>query len=210
MKNKKHLNVDLEFLDNEDDEIPNQANINKFSVEKEEANYVEENTMKGNSRPWPRYWARMVDMILFSIVFAIFSAMFLPNLLREGTDIFFGIICAFVWVFVESVLLSSWGTTYGKWLLNIKLRTKKDEKLKFSDALNRSFSVWLKGMGLAIPIVTIFTMGGSYNYLRDNGQTEWDEKGGYVVNQKKIGVLRIIGVVIVMFFYSLLYLYGTE
>jgi hypothetical protein len=56
---------------------------------------------------------------------------------------------------VEGVLLSTWGTTPGKWLLRITLLDSTGNKLKFSAALSRSLYVWAWGLGIGFPYATV-------------------------------------------------------
>jgi len=95
-------------------------------------------------------------------------------------------------------LLSTWGTTPGKWLFRIKLRDKTGKKLNLYSALGRSFAVWLKGYGLGIPIISFFTLLMARSRLKKIGITTWDEAGGFVVTHCKIGGLR--SVIVVLFF----------
>src|SRR5262247_3675210 len=68
-------------------------------------------------RPWIRYWARMFDLTVFSLPVAFGLGVVAPNLFSGlVADQLFGISLLFVWVFVEALLLSLFGTTPGKWL----------------------------------------------------------------------------------------------
>jgi len=94
--------------------------------------------------------------------------------------------------FMEATLLTYIGTTPGKWLLNIELRTENGEKLKFTKALLRTWLVILKGLGLEIPIVSLITLDNAHSILTTQGITSWDNKLKLKVTHKKIGLKRII------------------
>ena len=112
-------------------------------------------------------------------------------------QILMGMILLFSWIFFEASLLSTFGTTLGKWLFKIKVRTQPyGEKLSFGNAISRSFSVWLIGLGLGIPIITLITQLVSYSKLKKSGKTSWDEEGGYQVIHDKIGPLQGVATVI--------------
>jgi uncharacterized RDD family membrane protein YckC len=141
-------------------------------------------------RPWVRFWARMIDyslllllMILVSMHFRFFFAFLQPVIVLT---------VLFIWVFIETLLLISWGTTPGKWLLSITLRDEYQHRLKLSDALNRSFSVWWLGMGVGIPIVSFITMIVAAVKLSNTGTTSWDQRNGYQVSHGKIGLIRTL------------------
>ncbi|MBL4596510.1 MAG: RDD family protein [Robiginitomaculum sp.] len=153
-------------------------------------------------RPWVRFWARSLDVYIFALIFGLVFGLFFN--LENVPDILFGMIALVVWVFIEAVLLSSWGTTPGKWLLKVRVQDH-GAKLEFSKALNRSFYVWFRGLGFGIPIITLFTQSTSYDRLKKQGITPWDEKGGLKVSHKKIGFVRItFAVLIVLMFFSLI------
>ena len=189
----KKLDIDLEFLDKK--EPVRVAPTPKPDTKEVQTEETSKARSTATTRPWIRYWARYIDIVAFSLVFGIFLGIFIPSVL-ESSNIFLTILILFVWIFAESSLLSSWGTTPGKWLLRINL-AGPNGKPEFSAALNRSFAVWLKGLGLGIPIISLFTLISSYNHLTKEGVTPWDKDGHFTVTHGKIGVIRIIVAIIV-------------
>ena len=87
------------------------------------------------------------------------------------------------------------GTTPGKFLLNIHFSLKDDKKIKFTQALSRSFKVWWRGLGIGIPIITLGTLITCYKNLKKMGETHWDRNGGFVVEHGEISLVRVILVV---------------
>ncbi|MFC1635215.1 RDD family protein [Planctomycetota bacterium] len=140
-------------------------------------------------RPWIRYFARIVDIFLFSLLIGIMLGMFAPSVLNLP-NAFLTMIILFAWIFQESILLANCGTTVGKWFFKIKVRNCRGQKLTFSDALNRSFGVWLKGMGAGVPLLNLISLLASRSNLKRNGITAWDEEGGFIVTHGKIGFFR--------------------
>ncbi len=151
-------------------------------------------------RPWVRYFARIVDVFLFSILVGFMLGMFAPSVLVIPSALL-GMIILFVWIFQESILLTNCGTTLGKWLFKIKVRNSNGQKLTFSEALNRSFSVWIKGMGAGVPILSLITLLTSRSKLKRDAITAWDEEGGFVVTHGKIGALRSVAIVVLLLSY---------
>lgn len=149
-------------------------------------------------RPWVRYFARLVDIFIFSLLAGFTIGMFAPGMLVIP-EFLLTIGILFVWVFQEAILLANCGTTPGKWLFNIRVRSSNGQKLQFSEALNRSFSVWLNGMGAGIPVVSFITQLSSRSKLKRDGITAWDEQGGYVVTHGKIGVLKSMAIAMILF-----------
>lgn len=189
----KKLDIDLEFLDKKEPVRVSQTP--KPEVKEVQSEKKPEVSAKATVHPWIRYWARYIDIVAFSLVFGIFLAIFMPSVL-ESSNIFLTILILFVWIFAESALLSSWGTTPGKWLLRISLAGPSG-KPEFSAALNRSFAVWFKGLGFGIPIISLFTLISSYNHLTKEGMTSWDKDGHFTVTHGKIGIIRIIAAIVV-------------
>jgi hypothetical protein len=101
-----------------------------------------------------------------------------------------------VWIVVESIFLSTWGTTWGKSLLKTQVRDNKGKKLTFYNALKRSFLVWFKGLGMGIPPIFIITLLVSYNELNKKGITSWDGAGNLIVTHKKMDIGYLIAAVI--------------
>lgn len=158
-------------------------------------------------RPWIRFWARMIDYSLLYLIFTFISsylgALFLP------VQPLFGMLILFIWIFVETLLIITWGTTPGKWLLCITLRNEFQHKLSFSDALNRSFSVWWLGMGAGLPIVFLITVIVAAVKLSNTGMTSWDRRSNYRVFHGKIGMLRSIIAILYFICYIWLFSWGS-
>jgi uncharacterized RDD family membrane protein YckC len=153
-----------------------------------------------NPRPWVRYFARSADYLLFSMVagFVIFFAIYsiapaVGDILIEVPEFFLSLFFTFVWNFVEAFLLSTTGTTLGKWLLGVSIHKVYGEKLTYQEALARSFAVWIRGIGLGIPIVSFVTAIIAYNDLTGKDKkTNWDLKGGFIVRHEKLHPLKVI------------------
>jgi uncharacterized RDD family membrane protein YckC len=150
-------------------------------------------------RPWVRYWARMLDINLFAMFF--WTAMsYYPYDISDISTTLIPMVMLFSWVFVESVLLFTIGTTPGKWLLKIKLTNADGKKISFPNAMQRSFLVWWRGLGTGFPIASLWTLITAETNLKKNGITSWDREGNFIVTHERIGALRTI---IVIFFFIL-------
>jgi len=141
-------------------------------------------------RPWVRFFARYIDVSLFSFLLRFFFPIFEIPILKN--EIVFTMIILFFWTWVESLFLSTIGTTFGKWLLKVHLSPKGNiKKITFSSALKRSFRVWFKGLAIGFPIVSLFTSIAAYSDLTKRGITSWDKDGGFKVTHEKIGYIKI-------------------
>jgi len=132
-------------------------------------------------RPWTRFWARILDYIVFVSLIFFISKTLLKLELNEGYSFLLYLTAVFIWVFVEAVFLSAFGATPGKWLFNITLRDNNGKKLRLVPALSRSMSVWFYGLGTGIPLLCFIGMGIQYNKLVHMKTTRWDAKRKYSI-----------------------------
>lgn len=162
------------------------------------------------TRPWVRYWARTLDMSLFSyfamallvgLGLAMISA-FGPSVIPEP-DPDGGALQTLLWsapfwllfvlsmTFVEALFMTMTGTTPGKWLLNVRVRDEHGQKLGFGAAFGRTLGVWFKGMAAFLPFLAPVTQVLAFFRLRNLGQTSWDERGGHQVIHRYVPGLNV-------------------
>jgi len=147
-------------------------------------------------RPWTRYFARLIDIIFFEVLlFLIIPKAIIFN------EFIFGLLILFLWIFMEAILLSTWGTTPGKWWLKIKVTSSRNEKLSLKDAFNRSFIIWWRGLAAGIPLINLVTLYNSYSVLKEYQKTTWDSKGDCVVSHEKVGIARTVVLVLLGIFF---------
>jgi hypothetical protein len=150
--------------------------------------------------PWVRLLARLFDYSLFFTLLHLIA--FRVDLNTYGwIPIEF-----FAWIPIETLLLWTWGTTPGKWLLKIELRKKNARRIPFEPALRRSFMVWFRGIGMGIAFVNILCMLSAYYRLKKTYITSWDRDEKFVVSCQELPHWRFylaIGFVILgLIFYS--------
>jgi len=156
-------------------------------------------------RPWIRFWARSIDVALFSftlgIVLGLLAIVGVPDPFRGLGGILSGVIWMLIFAGVEALFLERWGVTPGKKFLNIHVRTASGENLAYRDGFERSIRVLVQGLGLAIPIVTFFTLIYSYFRLKKHKVTLWDAHGGFTVQHGSIGkAMTVVTSTIIVFF----------
>lgn len=145
-------------------------------------------------RPWRRFWAKQIDVWIICIGMAILWGLTFPEQAANANDTAAGIVMLALFVPVDALIMSTFGTTIGKALLGITV-TNGGTRLTIGKAFNRSLNVWIKGLGLGIPIVSLFTMGSAYSDLKHSGRSSWDKDAGNVVSYRDIGAFSIIGAV---------------
>jgi len=162
----------------------------------------------GQHHPWRRFFARTVDTstigLLLFLLLAFAVGATVPAIAASfAKTIENPIIASFllylVWLPAEAAFLSLLGTTPAKWLFGIRVTHPNGDLLSFSDALNRSFLVWVRGVGLGIPVVALFTQLFAYRLLKRTGTTLWDTFAGAVVTHVRWGALRALVCTVVVF-----------
>jgi uncharacterized RDD family membrane protein YckC len=146
------------------------------------------------TRPWVRYWARSIDIALICIIVGIPIGAVLPDGLNNRlVDLLIQFLAVTLWIPIEAALIATFGCTPGKALLRVRVSNKNGSNLSFSQALSRSFGVWLMGLGTGlIPLVTLVTSLFAYNRLSNNGVTAWDRDGHFMVTHRKVGMVRTL------------------
>lgn len=148
--------------------------------------------------PWIRYLARMFDMACFGyfggIITYVVAALIDPKLADSWwieNDWAFLFLVMGLWMLFEPVLLNRFGTTLGKYILNVKIKSANGSNLTYAAGLTRSTGVFIIGLGLMLPIVSLVTMIVAYSGLTKNKTTPWDKKAQSIVLHGKIGGGRV-------------------
>ena len=142
--------------------------------------------------PWRRFLARGLDLTFGTLIlWAVLSLIFRVNVGNIGafgewllTFVEWGI-----WLPIEALLLSRWGTTPGKWIMGIRVEHEDGRKLTFAEAADRTWVVYIKGMGANIPIYNIYRLWKSYKAARDGEdddlEWEWSTNSVQVVKERE-------------------------
>lgn len=153
-------------------------------------------------RPWVRFWARKLDFLILTcltIVFLFLGIVPLGDLDEPDTKYLLVLGVVFAWILIEAIVLGVFGTTPGKSLFKIKLTKNNGSKVDLGDTFPRTFLVWIKGLGLGIPIVWIFTTLASYFSLKKKRAASWDTNMGLQITHEHIGGLRIFFAIMLFF-----------
>ncbi len=144
------------------------------------------------TRPWVRYWARTFDIYVALVFGSLAVGSVYPNAFdAPGSDQVWALFILIAWVFVESILIATIGTTPGKWLFKTRLIPPSGYRADFGTALSRSIKVWWRGLGIGFPLVTLVTLPTAYGNLKKDGITSWDKDEGFTVVHDRIGILRV-------------------
>lgn len=162
--------------------------------------------------PWRRYFARMLDTVLLGTLIWIVLAVVFAAMSNDLYRVFFGspglatnrisatILTLAVVAPVEALILGLTGTTIGKWVFGIRVTDAAGRSIGLVQAGLREAAVFLKGLGLGIPIVSLITMIAGYRMLKHDGATSWDYERPWVVTYRPAGaaqtILFVLGVLV--------------
>lgn len=152
--------------------------------------------------PVRRFLARIVDyeiiVVLIQLLLIVVLRVrpygkFLSCLVTYG--------CYFLMVPLEALCLSKFGTTPGKWLMGLQVRSRDGDLLSFYRAKEREWSVLRYGQGFGIPGWSVWRRYKSYQAYCQWPDMEWDEQCEYIYDNwggKRKAALAGVGCVIVL------------
>ena len=138
--------------------------------------------------PWRRYFARVLDILLYSITWSAFLAfVFHVNVLERSTaeTILDTLIEFIMMLFLEPLWLHKFGTTPGKFIFGLRIESAEGEYLSYTEGLERTLGVIGNGMGFNIPIYNLIRLWKSYRMCSENEMLPWDEYKSYTIKDTK-------------------------
>jgi uncharacterized RDD family membrane protein YckC len=145
------------------------------------------------ARPWPRYWARMLDVFLFLLLVAIPVAALFPVFYANVTHVadgqllyLLGLPFAMV---LDAIVYLLCGNTPGKWLGGIRVLDVNGRKVGFTQYLKRDFMVYFLALGFGIGLVALFTLISSH---KKSGSRQDSELGSRLGNTSIRDEIRLL------------------
>ncbi len=142
-----------------------------------------------------RFWARWLDLTLYSGIWWI-------SMWAARQDIEAALLNPWVmflqyvpWFALEPLLLHYFGTTPGKWLLDLEVRNHDGSRLDLAAAIRRSLRVMFTGVGFGWPFLALFCQALSVFTAKRLGTTLWDQSGGHRVTAGPLSPVRIVAMV---------------
>ena len=165
------------------------------------------------AKPILRFLARYIDNAIYLGAFFILSSIYFIVLGFLGGNISFlnntneYIIYVIMFIFlilIETIILTTFQTTAGKKFLNISINKKDNSEIKFKNAFKRTVLVWIRGLGLGIPLVSFITQLVAYGNLSTDNHTSWDKDANFeVINHSvpnwRIAVAFVIFILTIVF-----------
>ena len=137
---------------------------------------------------WRRYLARSLDLFLYGLLWYVIAVLVLHiNLFRSGfgQNIVNTVMQMLVMLAVEPLLLNRFKTTPGKAVFGIRVTQENGERLTFLQGFSRTLGVLIKGMGLSIPVYSLYTYYKSYERCKGREIQPWDEGISYTIKDTR-------------------------
>jgi formylglycine-generating enzyme required for sulfatase activity len=160
--------------------------------------------------PWRRFFARSIDfwaitppVVLLMVLGGLQVSSDFASWLQEPRSTWvIGFFAVPLVLAVEAMLFWMFGSTVGKALLGISVRTESSRQLTLTESFQRQMGVYVYGLGAGVPLINLVTTVRQYRRLKSGLQASYDEDR-FVVTAVRLGVLRYVFVVAVLVLISL-------
>jgi hypothetical protein len=158
---------------------------------------------------WPRFFARSFDLLWETLLVSFllgFAGGFVLAILDRRTGqypggffewlngwvnnpfsmILFWMLCFLIALILDAAVYRFIGNTPGKALLGLKVGLLDASPLSFGQYLGRNFSMWVSGLALGIPFLSLVTMARQAVRIGKGQAASYDKSSGYQVYAKPI------------------------
>jgi uncharacterized RDD family membrane protein YckC len=130
---------------------------------------------------WPRFWARQIDAsFCLAAGITVMAALGVAPPIKGNEALiawlYWPPLIGLLQLVYEAVSLTLLGTTVGKAIMGLRVRTQFGRRIEFARACGRSGGVWLKGSFAYVffPALTFIAWTSAANALKKRGSTSWD------------------------------------
>lgn len=158
------------------------------------------------SRPWPRFWARFIDNLIFVPLFGfgigLWAVLYAPDIYLQIVTmnaVLFGMLLLPLVAMFIALCMIIVGTTPGKAIVGVRVPVPQGRN-RIGFFLSRELKVWAAGLGLGIPFVALFTQVRQYRLLSAGNSASYDEGNPEIIaNPSKVRLAAGIVVVAALF-----------
>jgi uncharacterized RDD family membrane protein YckC len=172
-------------------------------------------------RPWHRLAARMFDYAIWGLLLALLlSQLRALGMVPErwayllAHPLLAPILVTLSWVPIEALLITSVGTTPGKWLFGLYLQfsisdayAPRNTRAQLIRGFARATRVWCQGVGCGFPLLAPISIAVAHERLVEHQETDWDFAEDCLVTHGPAGVMNTITGVCGLA--SMIWLYGV-
>ena len=153
--------------------------------------------------PFRRFLARGLDLVIYTTLWNAFLALALGiNIVnRTGLgELLDTVVVIFLMMLVEPILLSRFKTSVGKWIFGMSVTDSDYRHLTYYEGLCRTWDVFVKGMGLSIPIYNLVRLWKSYTACSSGETLEWESDTTITIHHKLLWhIAAFVGVTAAVF-----------
>lgn len=147
--------------------------------------------------PWRRFFARELDTILYAMLLGLMDFYWFPGDMPNWLDTV-GILA--LTLFLEPLQLHFFGTTFGKWIFGITVTDLDGHRMFYSEAFRRTMGVLVFGLGLNVPVVSLWRQWRSYRSYADGMELVWEEDSELTIrDDSNLRFLAAIGAAALLF-----------
>lgn len=138
----------------------------------------EMDTVEKVARPFHRFFARNLDLYICSVLINLALLLIFDvntSNLDAGPRFLLGLFDVVLMLFTEPLLLHTWGTTPGKWIMGLYVRCYDGRKPDYYEGLYRTWGVIRYGYGFFIPFYELYRLYRSCTDCSDDGEVPWED-----------------------------------
>ena len=130
---------------------------------------------------WPRFWARIFDISIYSVPAALLLGIVFPSFFGSSAfqgpagNLVSGMVILPFSMIIDATIISFFGSSPGKAIAGLYVAGLDQERLSFETSFRRNALVYLKGMVFGLPLFSLIGYVNGQSAIRDHGMTSWDE-----------------------------------
>ncbi|HHV42148.1 MAG TPA: RDD family protein [Clostridiaceae bacterium] len=167
-------------------------------------NFVWTRTKSPVPYPGRRFLARFLDWSIYYVIWNYISLILIRGKIVRGLLLMYADTMAVmaIMLILEPLLLSFLGTTPGKTVMGLRIRTDEGNKLSLKDAFKRTFQVFADGMGFNILVINLLNMAWARRNCLAGKALLWEQKHSYTIESTKLwrGIVAGLAIVVLIFF----------
>lgn len=140
--------------------------------------------------PYPgrRFLARVLDWTVYYLIWTYISMVHLRGQIIRSLLLLYldSMVVMALMLILEPLMISFIGTTPGKAVIGLVLRTDNGKKLPLKDSYKRTFQVFAEGMGFNIIILNFINMARSRRNSAEGKALLWEQENSYAIKSTAV------------------------
>lgn len=158
--------------------------------------------------PYPgrRLLARLLDWTIYYLIWNYISLVLLRGKIIRGLLLLYldSMAVMLLMLLLEPLFLSILGTTAGKAVMGLKIRTDEGEKLALKDSFRRTFQVFADGMGFNILVFNLLNMVWARRNAAEGLALLWEQENSYQIEDAASWrIVTAVLTILLLLFYGL-------